>query len=293
MSAPSYGDFPALDAEKRRILKEEEKARAYTELFYKDAAEVLLSSARSADREEILPVFRDFLTHTAPLSCLHLAALAFAKRLHDRFGALPPPEEFLPFPASPQEICYVKNPYIQRVIDLSGMHAQWFYAEDFDSACSLASEGKRDACILPYLDAEERPMPGIERLINDYGLKKQRLYRFDLDGRSGGCLLLSAALRLPPERAILEWQLFPESDLLLREATELLRAEQISFALPAPIKQSDDLRDAPLSCTLRMEINGALPEIPLYALSLLVPDMSVTGCYDVLHLTDDGAESDG
>ena len=281
-----FEDFPALASQRSRLTAEEEKLRAYEELFCLDAAAALLANAKTPDKEEILPVFRDFVDSAAPFARLHLAALAFARFLKKRFGALPPPEEFSPVHALPQEICYVKNPYIQRVIDASRLSARWFYAEDFDAACSQVSDGARGGCILPYLDAENAPMPGIERLISDYGLKKQRLFRFDLDGRSGGALLLGASLRLPASPALLELQFFPEKELLLREALALLREEAIPFSPPAFLQRGDELQNAPLSCTLCIEIKSALPEIPLYALSLLVPDLSLAGCYDVERLTD-------
>ena len=273
----------ALLSQKERVLQALNKGYALEELLYEEAARVLLKGQKAFDFDQIQQIFNDFARTCGDLPRLYLLAKAFAHIL-SASHTLPLPEDFAGPVPKPAKICYVKNGFLQKIVDASEIDAEWFYADDFESACMQVSDGQKDACILPYLDDEGRPLPGISKLIGEYGLKKLTLFLPEDSLRFGGYLLLTGWLPTDRRAENLELQLFPESDLHLKQVLALFKSVTSGVSLPEPFWGRENGKTDALSCTLRLRL--PFEDLPktLFAARLLVPDMSVTGCYDIKHL---------
>lgn len=273
----------ALLSQRDRALQAFNKGYALEELLYEETAKALLKAEKRLEFEGIRQIFHDALERYADMPHLYLLAKAFVDLL-SASHTLPLPEDFAGSVPKPAKICYVKNQFLQKIVDASGLAAEWFYADDFESACMQVSDGQKDACILPYLDDEGRPLPGISKLIGEYGLKKLTLFLPENNFRFGGYLLLTGWL--PTDRKVenLELQLFPASDLHLKQVLALFKSVTPAVSLPEPFWGRENEKTDALSCTLRLRL--PFEDLPktLFAARLLVPDMSVTGCYTIKHL---------
>ncbi len=276
----------ALMSQKKRAKAAFEKGKALEDLLFLEYARALCSGGISSEVGELRALFSVLRQECAdedgmlPTPFLYRAALVFLQEVKKRLGVLPLPEEFgAGFPQR-EKICYIKNHSLQQVADASGIDAQWFYAEDFESACREVSDGVRDACLLPYLDDRGQPMPGFTRLISEYGLKKRRLFLLEEEDRPKGYLLLSSCLSGTDPASVLEFQLFPESVSLIWEAEKLCLALGGACALPVPLLKSEEEGSSSLSCILRVSGEKKVLLDALFGVGLLIPDMGISGFYD-------------
>lgn len=288
----------ALLSQKLRTMRAYENGQAYEALLYEECARLLAFECRGKSLEEAQDAFEALLEELSPLPQPHLSAIAFAKAMKEKFGALPMPAEFSESAEGPENsgtperarkkprICYVKNRFLQRVVDLSGIDADWFYTEDFKSACEETEQGEREGCLLPYLDEEGKPMPGIVRLISEHGLKKCRLFLPEKEDWAPGCLLLASSLSARRSAAVLEIELFPESEEKLLWALLLCTALGAEHSLPRPLLLREDEENRSLSSVLKIYGQEALLKTALFGIELLIPDSSVTGFYDIERLKD-------
>ncbi len=280
----------ALKSQKARAAAAYEKSEAYEELLYAECARLLAEQCRTFRKEDAQSLFSPVLNGSNPLPRPHLLALAFEKALEQKFGTVPPPDGFSQKKELRPRICYMKNRFLQRVADLSGVDADWFYAGSFREACEEVTAGEREGCLLPYLDGEGRPLPGIARLISEYGLKKRKLFLLEMEEQFSGYLFLFPTL-LPDRHAqVLEVELFPENQRKLTEALSLCDALGVNHSLPLPILQREDEENRSLSSVVK--IYGGFKTLMrvLFCISLLIPDAAATGFYEIRKLKAESLE---
>ncbi len=180
-----------------------------------------------------------------------------------------------------QSICYVKSHFTEQAVNTLEKEISVFYAESFEDACEQVIDRRRDGCLLPYMGKDRLPLPGIARLIDEYGLKKCRMIEIENEEQSTVYLLLSSVLRPDPSADRMELMICADKQERLWQVLGLAGGMGISMNFPTSLRASSEIpgRDEPLFCrvTLQGEKKALLHIEEVMALCL--PESEVTGLY--------------
>ncbi|MBP3321543.1 MAG: hypothetical protein J6M12_04245 [Clostridia bacterium] len=285
-------DHSALLALRGLLEKSEQtfsRANAFIDLFVLESAEHLLAKMREKkEAEECITLFTEYLLEADPriLDKDGLAveiALKICNLAVERGINLPVFQiETLPFP---KDLCYVKSHLAEAVLPLIEEGTAVYYADDFEDACAQAAEGKRQGCLLPYMGEDRLPLQGISRLIDEYDLKKCRLFLVDDGTQNTVYLLLSCALRPSSEANFLEIMTAGSRRRIEKTLERADRCRLLS-ALPAPLRGLSEPTDGEQTVFCRFTLQGNGEDLRLFCgiLRLCLPESSICGFYDKAEL---------
>lgn len=180
-----------------------------------------------------------------------------------------------------QSVCYVKSHFTEQAVNTLEKEISVFYADSFEDACEQVIDRRRDGCLLPYMGKDRLPLPGIARLIDEYGFKKCRMIEIENEEQSTVYLLLSSILRPDKNADRMELMICADRQERLWQTLRLARSLGICMNFPASLRASSEIpqKDEPLFC--RVTLQGAR-EALLHVeavMALCLPESEVTGFY--------------
>lgn len=286
-----HSSLPALRGILNKSEQTKRRAEAFFDLFVFESARYLLEKMREVqDEGTCVKLFEQYLSECAPaedekqtVACrlaLEICTIARVEGINLPVFHM----ETLPFPT---DLCYVKNRFTETLLPLLEDEITIYYAEDFEDACRRVKSGERQGCLLPFMGADRLPLQGISRLIDEFDLKKCRLFHVDDGEQDTVYLLVSSDLR-PPEDADSLEIMAASSRKRIEAVLSLCERQGLLCDLPAPLQGISD--PAPKSDVhfCRFTLRGKRVDLALFygVLRLCLPESALCGLYDRAELNE-------
>ena len=265
------------------------RAEDFFNLFVLESAEHLLAQmCQKTKAEDCLTLFEEYLTacdpRVFPKETLSAEIALEICRLSTERGLNLPIFQMDTHPF-PTDLCYVKNRFTESLLPLLEDEAAIYYAEDFEDACKRVKSGQRQACLLPFMGEDRLPLQGISRMIDEFDLKKCRLFHVDDGEQDTVYFLLSSALR-PPEDADSLELMTASSREMIEAVLSLCERQGLLCSLPAPLRGSSDPAAKSDVHFCRFTLQGKREDLALFygVLRLCLPESALCGLYDEAEL---------